>query len=188
MTLLIVGVSLFILAHLIPVYATGLRQTVASRTGEMPYKGIFSLIIFGSLVLVYLGWTSSFPEPWYEPPLWGFHVAPLLVLIGFILFFSSRAPTNIKRIIRHPQLTGVAFWAVGHLLANGEGRSVILFGGFLIWSVIAILGSNRRDGDWVKPEKQTLAKDIVTVVIGVGLYVGFAFWAHEWLIGMRPFP
>ena len=29
--------------------------------------------------------------------------------------------------------------------------------------------------------------DIIIVVVGLGLYAVFAFWAHEWLFGVRPF-
>ena len=46
-------------------------------------------------------------------------------------------PNNVKRLLRHPQLTGVALWGIGHLLANGESRSIILFGGLGAWAIAA---------------------------------------------------
>lgn len=187
MAILFLGLALFILVHLIPVFATGVRAKLVEKLGFQPYRGIFSLLIIGSLYLIYLGWTGTEVTWLYTPPAWGYHVTPLLVLIGFILFFSSKAPTNIRRVIRHPQLTGVTFWAVGHLLANGENRSVLLFGALLIWATVSAIGANRRDTEWVKPPRQVFIKDIVTILIGVAVFVGFAM-IHEWLIGVNPMP
>lgn len=186
MLLLIVGVALFTLLHLVPIFAKETRGSVVSRVGENAYKGLFTLATIGSFYFMYKGWTASEVAFLYFPPSWGAHLAALLILFGFVLFFASRAPTNIKRIIRNPQLTGVTLWAIGHLLANGETRSVILFAGIGIWSLVAIVGTNKRDGEWVKPDKQPLAKDIITVLIGVVIYGVFAFWAHEFLFGVRP--
>lgn len=187
MKLLIAGVALFVLLHLIPIYGTGLRGAVAGKIGEKPYKGLFALASLGSIILVVRGWKATSPSLWYDAPVWAFHLTPLIMLFAFVLFFASGAPTNIKRIVRHPQLTGVFLWAVGHLLANGEDRSVILFGGFAVWSVVAIMGINRRDGSWQKPEKQPLMKDIITVFIGLGLYAAVVL-GHEYVIGVSPLP
>ncbi len=187
MAILFLGLALFILVHFIPVFATGLRASLISRLGNQPYRGLFSLLILGSFVLIYFGWTGAEVTWLYTPPSWGYHATPLLVLIGFILFFSSKAPTNIRRLVRHPQLTGVTFWAVGHLLSNGENRSVLLFGALLVWAIVAAIGTNRRDSEWIKPPRQVFLKDIVTILIGVALYTGFVM-IHEWLIGVDPMP
>ena len=187
MAILLLGLALFILVHLIPVYATGLKASLVARLGANPYRGVFSLVIIGSIYLIYLGWTGTDVTWLYTPPAWGYHVTPLFVLIGFILFFSSKAPTNIRRVVRHPQLTGVTFWAVGHLISNGENRSVLLFGSLLIWAIVAAIGTNRRDAEWIKPPRQVFIKDIVTILIGLAAFAGFAY-IHEWLIGVDPLP
>jgi uncharacterized membrane protein len=187
MTLLILGVALFTLLHLVPFFALKARAAAKARLGENGYKGLYSLASLGALVLIYFGWTATSPLLWYDPPAWAFHVTPLIVLFAFLSFFASGAPTNIKRLVRHPQLAGVLLWGVGHLLANGEDRSVILFGGFALWSVVAMIGSNRRDGAWVKPPRQPVVKDIITVMIGLGLYAAVAL-GHEYVIGVSPFP
>ena len=46
---------------------------------------------------------------------------------------------------------------MSHLLANGDGRSIVLFGGLGLWAVVAIVAINRRDGAWQKPEPQPRA-------------------------------
>jgi len=46
------------------------------------------------------------------------------------------------RVTRHPFLWGVAIWAVGHLLVNGDRASIVLFGGMLI---LAVSGTSSID-------------------------------------------
>ena len=185
MTILMLGLGLFFAIHFFAVMGGGVRASLIEKLGKGPYRGLYSLLAAGSFYLIYLGWTGTIPEAVYTPAAGAFHVTPVFVLLGFVLFFASRAPTNIKRFIRHPQLMGVSFWAAGHLLANGEQRSLLLFGSFLIWAQLMIVVTNRRDGAWQKPERQPVVKDIITVTIGVVLFVGFIM-IHEWLIGVRP--
>ncbi len=187
MTLLIVGVVAFVGLHLIPYFATGFRTGLVTKIGIGGYRGFFAVAVLVSMATIIFGWRSTPPEMTFNPPAWGFHVTPLFVLFGFILFFASQAPTNIKRMIRHPQMTGILLWSVGHLAANGEDRSVVLFGGFALWSALAIFGANRRDKIWQKPEKQPILKDVVTVAIGLAVYA-LAVYFHEAVIGVRPMP
>ena len=183
---LVLGVLLWSITHFVPAAAVNLRKGLVAKMGENPYKGLFTLVMAFSIYLIISGWKSTLPELLYVPPAWGRHATALLVLIAFILFGASHGSNNIKRFIRHPQLTAVAIWGFGHLLANGETRSVILFGGLAAWAVIEIFLLNRRDGAWVRAEPAPLKKDIITVVIGVVIYGIFAA-AHQWLFGFSPF-
>ncbi|WP_262694796.1 NnrU family protein [Kordiimonas aquimaris] len=187
MTLLIIGIIAFIGLHLIPYFAIEFRNNLIGKLGKLGYRGIFALAVALSMAAIIFGWRGTDPGFVYANPSWGFHVTPLLVLIGFLLFFASNAPTNIKRAIRHPQMTGILLWAVGHLFSNGEARSVLLFGGFALWSIIAIIAANRRDGMWIKPEKQPVIKDVITIIIALVAYGAFTHF-HETIIGVRPFP
>lgn len=187
MTLLIVGVIAFVGLHLIPYFATGFRTGLVEKIGIGGYRGVFALTVLASMAAIIFGWRSTLPEMAFNPPAWGFHVTPLFVLFGFILFFASQAPTNIRRMVRHPQMTGILLWSIGHLLSNGEDRSLVLFGGFALWSVVAIWGANRRDRIWQKPEKQSIIKDLITVFIAIFVFLVFMYF-HEAIIGVRPFP
>jgi uncharacterized membrane protein len=113
-------------------------------------------------------------------------VTALLVLIAFILIVAPYHATNLKRVLRHPQLTGVIIWGIGHLLANGESRSIVLFGGLTAWAVIEILLLNRRDGAWTKPDPVPVKKDLILTVAGLVVYVVIAA-SHQWLFGFSPF-
>jgi uncharacterized membrane protein len=187
MLLLTIGVLLWAVAHLFPAMGIQPRERMVARMGAGPYRGAFSLVIILSLILIVVGWRSSVPEFVYIPPVWGREAAGLLVLAGFILFAAARAPTNIKRVLRHPQLAGVLAWSVGHLLANGESRSLILFGGLAAWSIIEMIAINRRDGDWQKPDRRPARTDVITVVIGVVLFAVFLF-LHRWIAGVPLIP
>jgi uncharacterized membrane protein len=49
---------------------------------------------------------------------------------------------GMLRITRHPFLWGVAVWAAGHLLVNGERASIVLFGSMLF---LAVFGTSSID-------------------------------------------
>ncbi len=187
MLLLILGFILFIDLHLVPVFMQGARQQVIAKIGNNPYRGLFSLLILLSLYMIIKGFQTTEISIWYTPPTWAYHLAPILIFFAFLLFIATYAPTNIRRLVRHPQLAGLKLWAVAHLLVNGENRSVVLFTGFLAFGVIAMIGSNKRDGDWIKPHPKPRSLDVMTVAITLILFAGFMHF-HEWLIGVSPLP
>lgn len=170
MTLLILGVLLFTLIHWFPALMPEQRSGLLARLGN-PYKGLFALGIVASIVLIVLGWRSTVANPVYDTPAWGRHVPFALMPIAIWLLSSTHSRARIRRVIRHPMLLGVLVWAVAHLLANGDIRSVILFGGMAVWAIGSIVLINRRDGAWVKPDiAATVASDIRSVVIVLVVY------------------
>jgi uncharacterized membrane protein len=183
---LVLGVLIWSFAHFIPAMAVEFRKNLVAKLGENPYKGIFSLVMVLALYLIISGWRAALPESIYLPALWARHAALLFVLFGFVLFFSPYAPTNFKRVLRHPQLTGVACWGIGHLLVNGEARSIVLFGGLAAWAIIETLLLNRRDGAWVKPGPAPVKNDLILVLAGTVVYAVVAI-SHQWLFGVSPF-
>jgi uncharacterized membrane protein len=172
--------------HFIPAIAVDFRKNLITKIGENPYKGLFALFMVLALYLVISGWKATIPVNLYLPPVWGRHVAALLVLVAFILILAPYHATNLKRVLRHPQLTGVTIWGIGHLLANGESRSIVLFAGLAVWAVIEMLLLNRRDGAWIKPDPVPVKKDLILAVAGLVVYAIVAF-SHQWLFGFSPF-
>lgn len=185
MVLLAIGVLLWTCIHLFPSVMPGARSSLIGRLGEGPYKGLFALDLVIAILLMVFGWRSAEVSYLYAAPLAGAPVVVMpLVAVAFILFGAANVPTNIKRFLRHPMLTGVIVWGVAHLLANGDNRSVVLFGGLTLWAAIAIITISRRDGEWVKPAPVPVQKDIVLVVIGLVLTAVVAYF-HEYLSGVR---
>jgi len=184
MTRLVIGVLLWSLVHFIPSVAPEYRKNMLARFGENPYKGLFAVMMIASLYLIISGWSSMSPvepevlEAVYATPEWGGHVAAVLTLLGFILFFAPYPSNNFKRLFRHPQLTGVVAWGVGHLVAVGTARAIILFGGMAAWALIEMFLINRRDGPWLKPDKAALKNDVTLVAFSVLVYLAFLYTHH----------
>jgi len=179
------GLIVWSVAHAMPCCAPGVRAALIERLGANPYKGVFALVIVGSIVLMVLGWRSATIDIVYEPPAWGRHLAMLLMLAAFLLFAFSHGESNLRRFIRHPQLTAVVVWAIAHLLANGDSRSVVLFGVLGVWAVVEMLLLNRRDGALVPPEPRAWRAELKPVVIGVVIYAIFIA-LHPFLFGVSP--
>lgn len=184
---LTLGVFVWSIVHLLQFLTPDIRINLINRIGENPYKGLFSLLIVISVVLMVFGWRNSSPELVYLPPIYGHMVTLILSAVALILFFSSKVATNIKRLLRHPQLTGFTLWAVAHLFSNGDSRSIILFGGLALWAILEVLFINRRDGDWVKPAAVPLARDLIPILIGLTVYI-LLLWLHPYFAGVAVTP
>jgi uncharacterized membrane protein len=187
MIVLILGMLLWSGTHLVPSVAQSFRASLIESLDAQKYQGLFALAILVSLVLIIFGWRSTAPVPAYAVPSWGRIAANLLVFVGLVLFIASGVPTNIKRIIRHPQLFGVVAWSAGHLLANGEWRSLVLFGGMALWALTAMATINRRDGAWQRLEPTPLSGDLKPV-LGAAVVYGLLLFAHPYLSGVSAMP
>ncbi len=179
---LAVGVLLWSLLHLFPSFAPEARAGLVARVGEWPFKGLFALVIVGSIVLMVLGWRAVEPVTLYTLPSLARGAATALMIVALVLVVAPYIPTNIRRAVRHPQLTAVLVWATAHLLAAGDNRSMVLFGGIGLWSVVAMALISRREGDWERPEVKPPTGDAVAVVVGIVAYLVLLF-AHPWLFG-----
>ncbi len=187
MPFLIAGVVFWAVVHLFPSFAPGVRANLVARLGEGPYKGLFTIDSVIALALIVYGWRTAEIEAWYVPPLLGSPIVTLLVFIAFYLFAAANAPGNTKRYLRHPMLTGTIVWGVAHLLANGENRSVVLFGGIALWAFISILLINRREGAYEKPGPVPLSRDLMTFA-ATAVVFAIVLFGHEWAFGVSPIP
>ena len=116
MSLLLAGMLVWIVAHSFKATAPARRDALVAKFGEQPWRGVFSLVILASLLMIVFGWKAAVPGAVYAPPLAPGIIPSLLVLIGLVLFFAAQMNGNIKRILRHPQMAGTIVWAVAHLL------------------------------------------------------------------------
>jgi len=192
MTLLIVGLVLFLGVHSVRIFADGWRSRMTRRLGEKGWKGLYSLVSIAGFVLLVYGFGQARQQAMllYVPPLWLRHLNALFTLIAFVLVAAAYVPRNhFKAKLGHPMLAGVKTWAFGHLLATGMLHDVVLFGAFLLWAVVDFVVSRRRDrvGGVVYPAG-TLRGDVVAVVVGVVGWAVFAFVLHARWIGVNPMP
>lgn len=174
MVLLILGVLLWSGAHLFKRLAPERRAAF----GE-PFKGAVALALVASIVLMVIGYRMADGAFF-----WGRHPATvginnLLTLFAVYLFAASGMKTWITSKIRHPQLTAVKAWAVGHLLVNGDVESFILFGGLLAWAVAEVVLINRQTAD-ARPTGPFEPRREAMAVAGTVIVFGLIAWAHYW--------
>jgi uncharacterized membrane protein len=191
MTLLVLGLVLFLGVHSVRIVADDWRSAQIARRGEKAWKGLYTLVSIAGFVLIVWGYGQARAEPvvLWQPPLWTRHLASLFVLLAFVLLAAAYVPRNaIKARLHHPMVAGVKLWAFGHLLANGTLADVLLFGGFLVWAVLCFRAARRRDrAAGTAYPRGTAPATALTLVAGVAAWVVFALWLHAWLIGVRPF-
>ena len=191
MSVLILGLVLFLGVHSVRIVADGWRGAVVARLGDNAWKGAYSLLSLLGFALIVWGYGLARQQPvvLWASPTWTRHLAALLTLPAFVMVTAAYVPGNrIKAALKHPMLLGVKTWAVAHLIANNTLADVLLFGAFLLWAVFDFRSSRQRDraAHTVYPPGRS-GPTVVTVVVGVVAWLVFAFWAHGALIGVRPF-
>ncbi len=188
MGLLIVGLAVFIGAHLVPAMTT-FRAGLIGRLGEGGYKGLFSLVSLAGMVLIVMGYSAAReagPPLIWDPPIAMRHIALLLMLPAFVFFVSTYFPGRIKSTLKHPMLVSVKVWALAHLLANGDLASMLLFGSLLAWAVVDRISLKRRTRAASEPTiaGPAMRNDAIAIVVGLGAYAAIAFWLHPILFGV----
>ena len=187
MTILILGLVIFLGMHSIAIFAPASRERLRSRFGDNGWKGIYSVIsLIGFVLLLYgFGLARQTPIVLYVPPAWLRHVTFLFMLPVFPLLIAAYLPGRIKTATKHPMLAAVKFWAFGHLLSNGMLADVLLFGGFLAWAVLDRISLKRRV-QVINTAPPGRFNDVIAVVVGLALYAFFILWAHVRLFGVSP--
>jgi uncharacterized membrane protein len=191
MTYLIIGLVLFLGVHSVRIVADEQRTRWQLRLGANTYKGLYSAVSLVGFVLIVWGFgmAREVPVVLWSPPTGMRHLAALLTLIAFVLLAASYVPRNhFKARLHHPMVLAVKVWALAHFLSNGTVAHVVLFGSFLVWSVVCFSASRRRDrAQSVTYPPGATGATVITVVVGVVAWGVFAMVLHGLLMGIRPF-
>ena len=187
MTVLMIGLVVFLGVHSIALAAPAFRSRAIARMGEGAWKGLYSLVAAVGLVLIVYGFHLARESPvvLYVPPGWLRYLTFVLMLPVFPLLIAAYLPGRIKTAMKHPLLNAVKFWALAHLLANGTLADVLLFGGFLVWAGVERMSLKRRV-QAVPAAPAGRFNDLIAVLVGLALYVLFIEWAHLRLFGVSP--
>ncbi len=165
MIMLCAAAVAFLLLHLM-VSGTRLRDVLVARLGSGVYSGLFSLASLAGLAwlgFAYAGARGSAGDTVFwggTPATKSIQLALQFVAFLFIVIgLTTRNPTAVGgesaldsptvvggmlRVTRHPFLWGVAIWAAGHLLVNGDAASLILFGSMLLLSLLGTSSIDRK--------------------------------------------
>lgn len=179
MTLLILGVALWFVAHLFKRVAPGPRQAMGD-SGKLAVT--VGLVI--ALVLMVIGYRSIPNMPNLIAIPGNGHLNNTLMLIAVIVFGAGMSKGVLWTYIRHPMLWGTVLWALAHLVVRNDVPSIILFGGMGLWALIAMVAINRA-GPWLRPVSGGAKRDAVLVVIALVMY-GLITGIHMWF-GYNPF-
>jgi uncharacterized membrane protein len=189
MAVLIVGLIVFLGTHGFTMMR-GARAAIISNIGAGAYKALYTASSAVGLVLIVVGYgfyRQSGPIPVWYPPAFDRHITFLLMLFAFIFLAATNSNTHIRMVIKHPMLTAVKTWALAHLLIRGDLGSMLVFGCFLVWAVLARISLKRRQ-EPVAEFVPNWTNDAITVVVGVVMYAAFLFFLHGWLIGVPLLP
>ena len=225
MATLILAGTLFVVTHL-GISSSGLRGWLVSRIGQGPYLGLYSLvaaITLGFLIFAYndtpraeMLWAPSLGLRWTALLL--MPVAMIFMLGGFLApnptgvgmegkITSVGDGVGMTRITRHPLQWSFVIWAIVHVLANGDLRSLVLFVSIGTVSLFGTVLMDRKKAatlgeDWARYAAATsnvpfaaiatgrnrlvASELVVPVLVGLVGY-GLAVWGHEWLSGVPLF-
>ena len=161
--LLAIATLAFLATHFVT--STPLRPALVNAIGEWPYRGAYSLVALATLAWMIWAYAAAPREV-----LWmGFReITFVLMPLAFILLACGywRNPTMVGadkllqstdpargmiRITRHPIMWGIMLWAIAHILARGDLKSLVFFGGFLMLAAVGTLAMDWRkkaNPDW----------------------------------------
>jgi len=215
---LFTATAAFLLTHFVS--STPLRAALVSVLGEWPYRALYSLVAFATLAWMVVAYNSApreilWPGLRLAPPI----VMPLVfvlvacgywrnpMIVGAEKLLRSEDPARgVIRITRHPLMWAIMLWAGTHILARGDAKSLVFFGGFLLLAGLgtALMDARKRaNPDWPRFAAATSNIPFVAIVQGrnriawreigwlrpgIGFTLFFAFlFGHERLFGAPPF-
>jgi uncharacterized membrane protein len=139
---LVSALSLFVALHSLPAVPE-VKARIVYVIGRPIYLAVYSVVSTVALVwLFYEALRVDYVELW-SPALWEVRVALVAAPLGMFLVVAGLLSPNpfsvtlrradnragaIVRVTRHPVLWGVLLWSAGHLVPNGDLRSLVLFG------------------------------------------------------------
>lgn len=210
----------FLATHAIA--STPLRGVLVKAVGQMAYTVLYSLLAFATI-----GWMIwAFGRTPAESLWLGWRWLPAVVMpLSFVLLacgLFARNPTLVGadrllknpdpargmiRVTRHPLMWSFLLWALAHLLARGDLKSLVFFGSFALlagggtllmdlrkrqtlgedWQRFAAVTSNLPFAAILQGRNRFDAKEIGwrNPLIGLALYALF-LWLHPMLFGARP--
>jgi uncharacterized membrane protein len=190
MLVLIAGLVVFLGAHSLRIVADDWRTRQIAARGERAFKGVYSIVSAVGLVLIVWGYglTRAAPVDLWNPPAWTRPVAVVLMALSFVLFTAAYVRgTRIKAMLGHPMVLGTKAWAFAHLLSNGRLGDVLLFGAFLVWSVLSFRAARQRDRAAGRTYPAgPIAKDVTNAIVGLVVFFVFARYLHGPLFGVQP--
>jgi uncharacterized membrane protein len=188
MSRLLFGLLVFFGIHSVSMVALPWRNRVAGRMGKRAWQGLYSVVALIGFYLIISGYGAarlSASVVYSTPPSFRY-IAAVLMLPAFTLALASVLPGLIQARARHPLLLAAMLWAVAHLLTGGSVADLLLFGGFLAWSIAVRISLARRPARPPIGLPHRSLNDLIAVVGGLALYALFIARLHVRWFGVSP--
>ncbi len=186
MTLLALGLALFIAGHMVRRFAPAAWAGLIDRYGLAGARAVTGTVVGIGTILIVIGYRGADFVPVYDPPAWTIHLNNLMMPVAVFIFGMSMSKGRSRAWLRHPMYTATAVWAAAHLLVNGDLASLVMFGVLGLWALVSIPVVSAIEGPWQRPAPGPLSGDIRLVVITVLAFAAITT-VHTWL-GYWPFP
>lgn len=135
--ILIFGLVILNIIHLASAVVK-VRNHLIMVLGRPLYFTIYATVsTVGLLLIIFAYWQRELIEI-YAVSEWAIIVNRQVMLLAIWLLVSQFFNGYIKKFSKVPLLIAIIIWAFGHLLANGDLYSVVLFSGFLIYGLLAV--------------------------------------------------
>lgn len=203
--------------------STGLRGSLRDQLSERGFLAVYSLTALATFAWFLVAYAHAPTIVLWPRQRWTALVPVVLMPLAAVLLVAGYTTPNptavgmersvraddpapgILRVTRHPVMWAIALWAISHLIANGDLRSLMFFGAFaglslggtvLIdrkkrlalgsdWSRLAELTSNLPFAALVAGRTRLRWRDIswLRVIAGLLLYAVF-YNAHAIITGV----
>jgi uncharacterized membrane protein len=184
MTEVVLALTAFLLLHSVPALPT-IRGRLTAALGLRLYLLVYSTTSVALLIWVLrAAWSTEYVELWQpgsRSAIANLVLSPLglfLVTAGLISpnpasvsFMAGDTAGAITTITRHPVLWGFLLWSIGHVAANGDMRSLLIFGGLGLFSAVGIRVTEKRarrrmGEDWLPVERSTSIFPLIALLSG----------------------
>jgi uncharacterized membrane protein len=156
--------TLFVVSHLL-ISSRTIRSRLVNRMGELPFRGLYSLVAFGTLiplVMTFIGHKHAGAMLWYlrdfrtaRSLTWLLMFAALIMLAASLISPSPGAigarqggstggVNGMLKLTRHPGHVAFSLFGFAHMLMNGWVGDVIFFGTFPALGILGGLHQDRR--------------------------------------------
>lgn len=203
--------------------STGLRGSLRDQLSERGFLAVYSLTALATFAWFLVAYAHAPTIVLWPRQRWTALVPVVLMPLAAVLLVAGYTTPNptavgmersvraddpapgVLRVTRHPVMWAIALWAISHLIANGDLRSLLFFGAFaglslggtvLIdrkkrlalgsdWSRLAELTSNLPFAALVAGRTRLRWRDIswLRVIAGLLLYAVF-YNAHAIITGV----
>lgn len=149
---LILTLVVFAVFHMIPALGP-VRRALVGAIGKAPYIVGYSMISIGLLGWVGVAYANAEYVHLWDQAYWMRWVPVVLMVPACMLLVGALTHANplsvslraegfnpekpgIVSITRHPLIWGLVLWAVAHVIPNGDGASLVMFGFFALLGLV----------------------------------------------------